>query len=73
MWNDSRLPSSLEYVMLDKSQPALRPIPGQYALKSDANLFLKMLQKSCDNNHKILKKRLMIKFEDELYYSGLTR
>ena len=57
-----------------RSQPALRPVPGQYHIKVRREFIFEdayseiMLQQLQD-----LKKRLMIRFEDELYYSGLIR
>ncbi|KAI9294615.1 HECT-domain-containing protein [Neoconidiobolus thromboides FSU 785] len=87
-WDDPRLPSSLDQnvpqykrdfrrkLIYFRSQPALRPIPGQCHIKirrdhifEDA--FVEIMKHSPND----LKKRLMIKFdgEDGLDYGGLSR
>ncbi|KAG2180753.1 hypothetical protein INT44_003760 [Umbelopsis vinacea] len=87
-WDDPRLPSSLDQnvpqykrdfrrkLIYFRSQPALRPVPGQCHIKIRRNRIFEdsyaeiMRQTPAD-----LKKRLMIKFdgEDGLDYGGLSR
>ncbi|BFZ57415.1 hypothetical protein PYCC9005_004467 [Savitreella phatthalungensis] len=87
-WDDPRLPSSLDQnvpqykrdfrrkLIYFRSQPALRPLPGQCHIKIRRDHIFEdsyaeiMRQSSSD-----LKKRLMIKFEGEdgLDYGGLSR
>ena len=87
-WDDPRLPSSLDQnvpqykrdfrrkLIYFRSQPALRPLPGQCHIKVRRDHIFEdsyaeiMRQSSGD-----LKKRLMIKFEGEdgLDYGGLSR
>lgn len=87
-WDDPRLPSSLDQnvpqykrdfrrkLIYFRSQPALRPLPGQCHIKIRRDHIFEdsyaeiMRQSSGD-----LKKRLMIKFEGEdgLDYGGLSR
>ena len=87
-WDDPRLPSSLDTnvpqykrdfrrkLIYFRSQPALRPLPGQCHIKIRRDHIFEdsyaeiMRQSSSD-----LKKRLMIKFEGEdgLDYGGLSR
>ena len=87
-WDDPRLPSSLDQnvpqykrdfrrkLIYFRSQPALRPLPGQCHIKVRRDHIFEdsyaeiMRQSSTD-----LKKRLMIKFdgEDGLDYGGLSR
>ena len=87
-WDDPRLPSSLDNnvpqykrdfrrkLIYFRSQPALRPLPGQCHMKVRREHIFEdsyaevMRQSSAD-----LKKRLMVKFEGEdgLDYGGLSR
>jgi E3 ubiquitin-protein ligase NEDD4 len=87
-WDDPRLPSSLDQnvpqykrdfrrkLIYFRSQPALRPIPGQCHIKVRRDhifedSYAEIMRQSASD----LKKRLMIKFdgEDGLDYGGLSR
>jgi len=87
-WDDPRLPSSLEVnvpqykrdfrrkLIYFRSQPALRPIPGQCHVKiRRTHIFEDSYAEIMRQNPNDLKKRLMIKFdgEDGLDYGGLSR
>lgn len=87
-WDDPRLPSSLELnvpqykrdfrrkLIYFRSQPALRPIPGQCHVKiRRTHIFEDSYAEIMRQNANDLKKRLMIKFdgEDGLDYGGLSR
>ena len=87
-WDDPRLPSSLEMnvpqykrdfrrkLIYFRSQPALRPIPGQCHVKiRRTHIFEDSYAEIMRQNPNDLKKRLMIKFdgEDGLDYGGLSR
>lgn len=87
-WDDPRLPSSLEMnvpqykrdfrrkLIYFRSQPALRPIPGQCHIKiRRTHIFEDSYAEIMRQNPNDLKKRLMIKFdgEDGLDYGGLSR
>jgi len=87
-WDDPRLPSSLDQnvpqykrdfrrkLIYFRSQPALRPLPGQCHIKVRRDhifedSYAEIMRQSAGD----LKKRLMIKFdgEDGLDYGGLSR
>jgi E3 ubiquitin-protein ligase NEDD4 len=87
-WDDPRLPSSLDQnvpqykrdfrrkLIYFRSQPALRPMPGQCHIKVRRDhifedSYAEIMRQSASD----LKKRLMIKFdgEDGLDYGGLSR
>lgn len=87
-WDDPRLPSSLDQnvpqykrdfrrkLIYFRSQPALRPIPGQCHVKvSRESIFEGSYAEIMRQTPNDLKKRLMIKFEGEdgLDYGGLSR
>ncbi|CED82804.1 ubiquitin-protein ligase [Phaffia rhodozyma] len=87
-WDDPRLPSSLDQnvpqykrdfrrkLIYFRSQPALRPIPGQCHVKvSRESIFEGSYAEIMRQTPNDLKKRLMIKFdgEDGLDYGGLSR
>ncbi|KAL1926541.1 hypothetical protein VTP01DRAFT_5662 [Rhizomucor pusillus] len=87
-WDDPRLPSSLDQnvpqykrdfrrkLIYFRSQPALRPVPGQCHIKIRRNhLFEDAYAEIMRQAPADLKKRLMIKFdgEDGLDYGGLSR
>ncbi|OZJ02783.1 putative E3 ubiquitin-protein ligase hulA [Bifiguratus adelaidae] len=87
-WDDPRLPSSLDQnvpqykrdfrrkLIYFRSQPALRPIPGQCQIKVNRNrLFEDSFAEIMRQSPSDLKKRLMIKFdgEDGLDYGGVSR
>lgn len=87
-WDDPRLPSSLDMnvpqykrdfrrkLIYFRSQPALRPIPGQCHIKVRRNhIFEDSYAEIMRQTPNDLKKRLMIKFdgEDGLDYGGLSR
>ena len=87
-WDDPRLPSSLELnvpqykrdfrrkLIYFRSQPALRPIPGQCHIKiRRTHIFEDSYAEIMRQTPNDLKKRLMIKFdgEDGLDYGGLSR
>ncbi|KAN0066446.1 hypothetical protein ACQY0O_000540 [Thecaphora frezii] len=87
-WDDPRLPSSLDQnvpqykrdfrrkLIYFRSQPALRPIPGQCHIKVRRNhIFEDSYAEIMRQQPNDLKKRLMIKFdgEDGLDYGGLSR
>ncbi|MCO5552380.1 hypothetical protein L7F22_005891 [Adiantum nelumboides] len=87
-WDDPRLPSSLDQnvpqykrdfrrkLIYFRSQPALRPIPGQCHMKvRRTHIFEDSYAEIMRQQPNDLKKRLMIKFdgEDGLDYGGLSR
>ncbi|CAG8459561.1 16376_t:CDS:10 [Acaulospora morrowiae] len=87
-WDDPRLPSSLDQnvpqykrdfrrkLIYFRSQPALRPVPGQCHIKIRRNfIFEDAYSEIMRQQPQDLKKRLMIKFdgEDGLDYGGLSR
>ncbi|KAG0244214.1 hypothetical protein BGX31_009610 [Mortierella sp. GBA43] len=87
-WDDPRLPSSLDQnvpqykrdfrrkLIYFRSQPALRPVPGQCHMKvRRSNIFEDSYHEIMRQSPTDLKKRLMIKFEGEdgLDYGGLSR
>jgi len=87
-WDDPRLPSSLDQnvpqykrdfrrkLIYFRSQPALRPIPGQCHMKvRRSHIFEDSYTQIMMQQPNDLKKRLMIKFEGEdgLDYGGLSR
>ncbi|CAG8451338.1 3081_t:CDS:10 [Diversispora eburnea] len=87
-WDDPRLPSSLDQnvpqykrdfrrkLIYFRSQPALRPVPGQCHIKvRRSNIFEEAYSEIMRQQPQDLKKRLMIKFdgEDGLDYGGLSR
>ncbi|CAJ0912814.1 9393_t:CDS:10, partial [Entrophospora sp. SA101] len=87
-WDDPRLPSSLDQnvpqykrdfrrkLIYFRSQPALRPVPGQCHIKVRRNfIFEDAYSEIMRQQPQELKKRLMIKFEGEdgLDYGGLSR
>lgn len=87
-WDDPRLPSSLDQnvpqykrdfrrkLIYFRSQPALRPIPGQCHVKvRRTHIFEDSYAEIMRQQPNDLKKRLMIKFdgEDGLDYGGLSR
>uniref|UniRef100_A0A1D1YQV7 E3 ubiquitin-protein ligase n=1 Tax=Anthurium amnicola TaxID=1678845 RepID=A0A1D1YQV7_9ARAE len=87
-WDDPRLPSSLDQnvpqykrdfrrkLIYFRSQPALRPVPGQCHIKVRRNhIFEDAYLEIMKHQPQDLKKRLMIKFEGEdgLDYGGLSR
>ncbi|CAG8441967.1 15255_t:CDS:10 [Acaulospora colombiana] len=87
-WDDPRLPSSLDQnvpqykrdfrrkLIYFRSQPALRPVPGQCHIKVRRNfIFEDAYSEIMRQQPQDLKKRLMIKFdgEDGLDYGGLSR
>ncbi|KAI9360660.1 hypothetical protein BD770DRAFT_361961 [Pilaira anomala] len=87
-WDDPRLPSSLDQnvpqykrdfrrkLIYFRSQPALRPVPGQCHIKvRRSNIFEDAYAEVMRQAPADLKKRLMIKFdgEDGLDYGGLSR
>ncbi|GAB5590341.1 hypothetical protein Unana1_05241 [Umbelopsis nana] len=87
-WDDPRLPSSLDQnvpqykrdfrrkLIYFRSQPALRPVPGQCHIKVRRNhIFEDSYAEIMRQTPADLKKRLMIKFdgEDGLDYGGLSR
>ncbi|KAK0552912.1 hypothetical protein OC846_001491 [Tilletia horrida] len=87
-WDDPRLPSSLDQnvpqykrdfrrkLIYFRSQPALRPIPGQCHMKvRRSHIFEDSYTQIMMQAPNDLKKRLMIKFEGEdgLDYGGLSR
>ncbi|RGB42281.1 putative ubiquitin-protein ligase [Rhizophagus diaphanus] len=87
-WDDPRLPSSLDQnvpqykrdfrrkLIYFRSQPALRPVPGQCHIKVRRNrIFEDAYIEIMKQQPQDLKKRLMIKFdgEDGLDYGGLSR
>ncbi|UZJ56685.1 hypothetical protein CBS101457_006005 [Exobasidium rhododendri] len=87
-WDDPRLPSSLDQnvpqykrdfrrkLIYFRSQPALRPIPGQCHVKiRRTHIFEDSYAEIMRQQPNDLKKRLMIKFEGEdgLDYGGLSR
>ncbi|KAK9761159.1 hypothetical protein K7432_014145 [Basidiobolus ranarum] len=87
-WDDPRLPSSLDQnvpqykrdfrrkLIYFRSQPALRPIPGQCHIKVRRDhIFEDTYAEIMRQTPAELKKRLMIKFEGEdgLDYGGLSR
>ncbi|BFZ59886.1 hypothetical protein YB2330_000908 [Saitoella coloradoensis] len=87
-WDDPRLPSSLDQnvpqykrdfrrkLIYFRSQPALRPIPGQCHIKvRRTHIFEDSYAEIMRQTATDLKKRLMIKFdgEDGLDYGGLSR
>ncbi|KAL0089669.1 hypothetical protein F4703DRAFT_1477075 [Phycomyces blakesleeanus] len=87
-WDDPRLPSSLDQnvpqykrdfrrkLIYFRSQPALRPVPGQCHIKiRRETIFEDAYAEVMRQSPSDLKKRLMIKFdsEDGLDYGGLSR
>ena len=87
-WDDPRLPSSLDQnvpqykrdfrrkLIYFRSQPALRPIPGQCHIKvRRTHIFEDSYAEIMRQQPNDLKKRLMIKFEgeDALDYGGVSR
>lgn len=87
-WDDPRLPSSLDQnvpqykrdfrrkLIYFRSQPALRPIPGQCHVKvRRTHIFEDSYAEIMRQQSNDLKKRLMIKFEgeDALDYGGVSR
>lgn len=87
-WDDPRLPSSLDQnvpqykrdfrrkLIYFRSQPALRPSPGQCHVKiRRSHIFEDSYAEIMRQSANDLKKRLMIKFdgEDGLDYGGLSR
>ncbi|KAG0308263.1 E3 ubiquitin-protein ligase pub1, partial [Dissophora globulifera] len=87
-WDDPRLPSSLDQsvpqykrdfrrkLIYFRSQPALRPVPGQCHIKvRRTHIFEDSYHEIMRQSPTDLKKRLMIKFEGEdgLDYGGLSR
>lgn len=87
-WDDPRLPSSLDQnvpqykrdfrrkLIYFRSQPALRPVPGQCHIKVRRDhIFEDAFVEIMKHSPSDLKKRLMIKFEGEdgLDYGGLSR
>ncbi|RUP50997.1 hypothetical protein BC936DRAFT_136672 [Jimgerdemannia flammicorona] len=87
-WDDPRLPSSLDQnvpqykrdfrrkLIYFRSQPALRPVPGQCHIKvRRSHIFEDAYAEVMRQSPAELKKRLMIKFdgEDGLDYGGLSR
>lgn len=87
-WDDPRLPSSLDQnvpqykrdfrrkLIYFRSQPALRPIPGQCHIKvRRTHIFEDSYAEIMRQQPNDLKKRLMIKFdgEDGLDYGGVSR
>ncbi|KAG0300192.1 hypothetical protein BGZ98_009372 [Dissophora globulifera] len=87
-WDDPRLPSSLDQsvpqykrdfrrkLIYFRSQPALRPVPGQCHMKvRRSHIFDDAYHEIMRQSPSDLKKRLMIKFEGEdgLDYGGLSR
>ncbi|ORZ06051.1 E3 ubiquitin-protein ligase RSP5 [Absidia repens] len=87
-WDDPRLPSSLDRnvpqykrdfrrkLIYFRSQPALRPVPGQCYIKVRREyLFEDSYAEVMRHSPSDLKKRLMVKFdgEDGLDYGGLSR
>lgn len=87
-WDDPRLPSSLDQnvpqykrdfrrkLIYFRSQPALRPAPGQCHIKvRRTHIFEDSYSEIMRQNPNDLKKRLMIKFdgEDGLDYGGVSR
>ncbi|KAI7828247.1 hypothetical protein BC939DRAFT_483487 [Gamsiella multidivaricata] len=87
-WDDPRLPSSLDQsvpqykrdfrrkLIYFRSQPALRPVPGQCHMKvRRSHIFEDSYHEIMRHSPTDLKKRLMIKFEGEdgLDYGGLSR
>ncbi|KAG2213483.1 hypothetical protein INT47_009157 [Mucor saturninus] len=87
-WDDPRLPSSLDQnvpqykrdfrrkLIYFRSQPALRPVPGQCHIKvRRSHIFEDAYAEVMRQVPADLKKRLMIKFdgEDGLDYGGLSR
>ncbi|GJJ78452.1 E3 ubiquitin-protein ligase NEDD4 [Entomortierella parvispora] len=87
-WDDPRLPSSLDQsvpqykrdfrrkLIYFRSQPALRPVPGQCHVKvRRSHIFEDSYHEIMRQSPTDLKKRLMIKFEGEdgLDYGGLSR
>ncbi|KAJ9059430.1 E3 ubiquitin-protein ligase pub1 [Entomophthora muscae] len=87
-WDDPRLPSSLDQnvpqykrdfrrkLIYFRSQPALRPVPGQCHIKVRRDhIFEDAFVEVMKHSPSDLKKRLMIKFEGEdgLDYGGLSR
>ncbi|KAF8924818.1 NEDD4 E3 ubiquitin-protein ligase [Haplosporangium gracile] len=87
-WDDPRLPSSLDQsvpqykrdfrrkLIYFRSQPALRPVPGQCHMKvRRSHIFEDAYHEIMRQSPTDLKKRLMIKFEGEdgLDYGGLSR
>ncbi|KAI8891017.1 HECT-domain-containing protein [Backusella circina FSU 941] len=87
-WDDPRLPSSLDQnvpqykrdfrrkLIYFRSQPALRPVPGQCHIKvRREHIFEDAYAEVMRQSPADLKKRLMIKFdgEDGLDYGGLSR
>ncbi|KAF8940668.1 hypothetical protein BGZ47_007669 [Haplosporangium gracile] len=87
-WDDPRLPSSLDQsvpqykrdfrrkLIYFRSQPALRPVPGQCHMKvRRSHIFEDSYHEIMRQSPTDLKKRLMIKFEGEdgLDYGGLSR
>jgi E3 ubiquitin-protein ligase NEDD4 len=87
-WDDPRLPSSLDQnvpqykrdfrrkLIYFRSQPALRPSPGQCHVKvRRTHIFEDSYAEIMRQTPNDLKKRLMIKFdgEDGLDYGGLSR
>ncbi|KAF9127760.1 hypothetical protein BGW39_005652 [Mortierella sp. 14UC] len=87
-WDDPRLPSSLDQsvpqykrdfrrkLIYFRSQPALRPVPGQCHMKvRRSHIFEDSYHEIMRQSPSDLKKRLMIKFEGEdgLDYGGLSR
>lgn len=87
-WDDPRLPSSLDQnvpqykrdfrrkLIYFRSQPALRPIPGQCHVKvRRTHIFEDSYAEIMRQQPNDLKKRLMIKFEgeDALDYGGVSR
>ncbi|KAG5520037.1 hypothetical protein PMAC_001113 [Pneumocystis sp. 'macacae'] len=87
-WDDPRLPSSLDQnvpqykrdfrrkLIYFRSQPALRPLPGQCHIKVRRNhIFEDSYAEIMRQSPNDLKKRFMVKFdgEDGLDYGGLSR
>lgn len=87
-WDDPRLPSSLDQnvpqykrdfrrkLIYFRSQPSLRPVPGQCHIKIRRNhIFEDSYAEIMRQTPNDLKKRLMIRFdgEDGLDYGGLSR
>ncbi|KAG0206183.1 hypothetical protein BGX28_002318 [Mortierella sp. GBA30] len=87
-WDDPRLPSSLDQsvpqykrdfrrkLIYFRSQPALRPVPGQCHMKvRRSHIFEDSYHEIMRQSPTDLKKRLMIKFEGEdgLDYGGVSR